>query len=77
MHNNPISLGKIISSSVNIISSIKKIIPIYEDIRPLLNKLSNLNNTLKKGKLPTRSFNKETQKKEEETTIYSSPQFFL
>ena len=76
MYNNPISLGKIITSSINIINSIKKIIPIYDDVKPLINKLGNLSQTLKKAQLSDININKNLQKKEE-LTIYSSPQFFL
>ena len=76
MYNNPINLGKIITSSINIINSIKKIIPIYEDAKPLINKLGNLSQALKKTQLSDININKNSQKKEE-LTIYSSPQFFL
>lgn len=78
MYNNPFNISKIINSSVNIINAIKKIMPIYEDIKPLLNKFKtlgkSLNNITLKNDLKV---SKNEIKKEEKHTISSSPQFFL
>ena len=80
--NNNQLLLKIINGTSNIISTSKKIIPIYNDIKPLINKIKNIKEFIssKNINLFKPSNNVLESKKEETITnvnVSSNPQFFI
>ena len=78
--NNSEFLIKLVKGVLNIITTTKKIIPIYNDIKPLLSKIQNTRNYLSNIKINFSQSNKIPNKKEEVlTTNYSSSnlKFFI
>lgn len=75
-------LSKIISGTSSILDTANKIIPLYNDIKPLMQNIINIKNKLKKFNIAsilnnTNSINKnEPIKKEEVINTSSIPQFF-
>ena len=75
-------LSKIISGTSSILDTANKIIPLYNDIKPLMQNIINIKNKLKKFNIAsilnnTNSINKnEPIKKEEVINTSSMPQFF-
>ena len=78
----PINIQTIINASTSLINTIQKIIPVYTDLKPAINKIMSLKNNIKKGNLNsiTNLIFKEKsneEKKKVDNYIYSTPQFFL
>lgn len=79
-----INLKSILNKTINTVSFIKKSLPIYDEIKPLISKFQNLTNTLRNLNIKKKSlFNKKdsispSNKYEHKKKDYSSnPQFFL
>jgi hypothetical protein len=80
--NNNQLLLKIINGASNIISTSKKIIPIYSDIKPLINKIKNIKEFISSKNINLfKPSNNVLQSKKEETitnvNVSSNPQFFI
>ena len=68
-------INKIIGHTSYILKTINQIIPIYEDINPLIKKLGSLKNIFKTDKI---ALEKQIKKEEDyEIKSSSNPQFFL
>ena len=68
-------MNKIIGHTSYILKTINQIIPIYEDINPLIKKLGSLKNIFKTDKI---ALEKQIKKEEDhEIKSSSNPQFFL
>lgn len=78
MQGNILSISKIISASSRMINSLQSILPLYEEITPIINKIKTLSKRINTGKniIEKEEINTDTNKKEE-SVIYASPQFFL
>ena len=75
--NNSELLIKLINGASNILSTTKKVIPIYNDIKPLFSKIKNLRKYLSNFNFNIPQNN--TNKKEAVTKSYTSsnPKFFI
>ena len=79
MFQNSVGLSRIISSSINMINYIQKIIPLYNDVKPLITKLNKIKNSFVKTNIKISNIKEEKKptKKEEQSFNYSSPQFYI
>lgn len=80
--NNNQLLLKIINGVSNIISTSKKIIPVYNDIKPLISKIKSIKEFISSKNINLfKSANNVLQSKKEETitnvNVSSNPQFFI
>ena len=79
MFNQKFLLNNLISKANLFLGSLQKAIPIYENSKPILDKLFNIKNKISNlnfNKIKIKQNNITTNKKEEIISI-SSPQFFL
>lgn len=77
-------ISKIITGTSGILNTVNRIIPLYEEIKPILKSINTIKNKVKNINIPNifnvSSFkdnkNVQVKEKEEQTTYSSSPQFF-
>lgn len=77
-------INKIITGTSGILNTVNKIIPLYEEIKPLVKSINNIKNRFKNINIPNifntsplkSNKNIYAKEKEEKTTYSSLPQFF-